>query len=67
MLKVISAVLLMCAALYWVQGTDASWLQPGFLPRVIKLSWMVLLGAGVYFVALLAMGIRPAQFYRKAA
>ncbi|MEW6132159.1 MAG: murein biosynthesis integral membrane protein MurJ [Pseudomonadota bacterium] len=67
MLKVASAVLLMCVALYAAHGPDTSWLVPGFLPRVIKLSWMVLLGAGVYFVALLAMGIRPSQFYRRAA
>ncbi len=67
MLKVATAVLLMCGALYAVHGPDASWLDPGFLPRVIKLGWMVLLGAGVYFVALLIMGIRPAQFYRRAA
>jgi putative peptidoglycan lipid II flippase len=67
MLKVVTAVLLMCAALYWAHGSNASWLQPGFMPRAIKLGWMVALGAGVYFVALLIMGIRPAQFYRKAA
>ncbi len=67
MLKIVTAVLLMCAALYWAHGPDAAWLEPGFLPRVIKLGWMVLLGAGIYFVALLAMGIRPSQFYRKAA
>lgn len=67
MLKVVTAVLLMCGALYWAHGPDAAWIEPGFLPRAIKLSWMVVLGAGVYFIALLVMGIRPAQFYRKAA
>jgi putative peptidoglycan lipid II flippase len=67
MLKVVTAVLLMCAALFWAHGSDASWLEPGFLHRAIKLGWMVALGAGVYFVALLAMGIRPSQFYRRAA
>lgn len=67
MLKVVTAVLLMCGTLYWAHGPDAAWLESGFLPRVIKLGWMVVLGAGVYFIALLVMGIRPAQFYRKAA
>jgi putative peptidoglycan lipid II flippase len=67
MLKIFTAVLLMCAALYWAHGSDASWLHPGFLPRAVKLGWMVLMGAGVYFMALLLMGIRPVQFYRRAA
>jgi putative peptidoglycan lipid II flippase len=67
MLKVLIAVLLMCAALYWAHGPDSSWMQPGFMHRVIKLCWMVVLGASVYFISLLIMGIRPAQFYRKAA
>jgi putative peptidoglycan lipid II flippase len=67
MLKIVLAVLLMCGVLYLAHGSDASWLDPGFLPRAIKLCWMVLLGAGVYLAALLAMGIRPSQFYRRAA
>jgi putative peptidoglycan lipid II flippase len=67
MFKILTAVLLMCAVLYWTHGSDASWMQPGFLHRVIKLGWVVALGAGVYFTALLLMGIRPAQFYRRAA
>ena len=67
MLKVLTAVLLMCATLYLAHGSDASWMQPGFAHRALKLGWMVILGASVYFVSLLLMGIRPSQFYRKAA
>lgn len=67
MLKVATAVLLMCGALSMAHGPDAVWFEAGFLPRAARLLWLVLLGGGVYLAALLALGIRPAQFYRKAA
>lgn len=67
MLKVATAVLLMCGALSMAHGPDAVWFEPGFLPRAARLLWLVLLGGGVYLAALLVLGIRPAQFYRKAA
>jgi putative peptidoglycan lipid II flippase len=65
--KVITAVLLMCGAIALFYGSDAAWMQPGFAHRVIRLSGVIALGASVYFAALWLMGIRPAQFYRKAA
>ena len=65
--KVILAVLLMCAAILLAYGSDANWMQPGFLQRGIRLLAVISLGAATYFAALWLMGIRPAQFYRKAA
>lgn len=65
--KVFSAVLLMCGAILLVYGSDAAWMQPGFAHRAIRLLGVITLGALVYFAALWLMGIRPAQFYRKAA
>lgn len=65
--KVFLAVLLMCGAIALAYGSDAAWMQPGFAHRVIRLSGIIALGASVYFAALWLMGIRPAQFYRKAA
>ncbi len=65
--KIILAVLMMCGAIMLAYGSDAAWMQPGFLHRALRLLWVITLGASVYFAALWLMGIRPAQFYRKAA
>jgi peptidoglycan biosynthesis protein MviN/MurJ (putative lipid II flippase) len=52
----------MIAAL-WALHRDVSWwLSAGLLDRVTWLGIAVTTGAGAYFVALLVLGMRPAQF-----
>lgn len=67
LIKIVLAVLLMCGAMYLVYGTNAGWIEAGFMHRLLHLTGIIALGAGVYFAALWTMGFRPAQFYRKAA
>ena len=56
------ANLAMIAALWALHRDVAWWLSAGLADRVWWLGVAVVAGAGAYFVALLVLGMRPAQF-----
>jgi putative peptidoglycan lipid II flippase len=66
-LRVLLAVSLMAAMLFYAMGDSQWWLAAGFLDRVIRLSLLVGGGIVLYFAALGLMGFRPRQFARRAA
>lgn len=66
-LRVVAAVSLMAAVLYFAMGETQWWLSAHFLDRAIRLTLLVGGGALVYFTALGLMGFRPRQFARRAA
>ncbi len=65
--RVLLAVSLMAAVLFYAMGDAQWWLAAGFLDRIIRLSLLVGGGIALYFAALGAMGFRPRQFTRRAA
>ena len=66
-LRVLLAVSLMAAMLFYAMGEAQWWLAAGFLDRTIRLSLLVGGGIVLYFAALGLMGFRPSQFARRAA
>jgi len=67
LLKVGAALLLMGAALWFAAGSDQSWLTGSMPARAMRLGWLVVLGAGVYFASLWLLGFRLRDFSRRAA
>jgi putative peptidoglycan lipid II flippase len=65
--KLLVAMVVMAATLWFAMGREAAWLQSGMLGRTIHLSWLVPLGAGAYFATLWALGFRLRDFKRRAA
>ena len=66
-LRVLAAVALMAAMLFYTMG-EAPWgLAARFLDRLVRLSLLVGGGIALYFAALGLMGFRPRQFARRAA
>ncbi len=65
--KLLIALLLMGVALWFGVGDNAAWLHWSLLDRLCRLSLLVLLGGGVYFVSLWGCGFRLADFKRQAA
>lgn len=57
--KVITAGLLMAGAIYWAGGSVGQWLDASMWERVFRLGLCVTIGASIYFIALLALGMRP--------
>ncbi|MFZ5575236.1 MAG: murein biosynthesis integral membrane protein MurJ [Pseudomonadota bacterium] len=66
-LRVLVAVSLMGALLFYGMGPAQWWLDAGFADRALRLSLLVAGGVASYFAALGAMGFRPRQFARRAA
>ena len=60
-LKVLVANLVMAAVLVVAAGPLQGWLDAGWQARALKLAGCIGAGLGVYVLALLAMGVRPAQ------
>jgi len=67
LLKLAIAVYIMATVLWLGSGADASWLSMGAAARAVNLSWVVLLGAASYFMALWLLGFRLADFSRRSA
>ncbi len=65
-LKLMAAVVVMAAVLWFAMGSEASWLVGGKLLRVARLAFMVVLGAASYFGTLYALGFRPSDFRRRS-
>ena len=62
LLRVLVANLLMVAVLFALHRSGAWWASAALAERVGWLTVSVVAGAGTYFVALLLLGMRPAQF-----
>ncbi|MBS1159941.1 MAG: Virulence factor MVIN-like protein [Proteobacteria bacterium] len=66
-LKLGMAMATMGGALYFGMGEEADWLHGGTMARIIHLSWLVPLGAIIYFATLWLLGFRLRDFKRRAA
>jgi len=67
MLKLAVAVIAMGVALHFAAGSDALWLEYTLVPKLVRLGGLLVLGSGVYFAALLLMGIRVKDFMRRTS
>jgi putative peptidoglycan lipid II flippase len=65
--KLLIAVYIMSAVLWFAAGPDSAWLEMRAVTRASNLCGIVLLGSLAYFSALWALGFRLADFSRKAA
>ncbi|MHB1331042.1 MAG: murein biosynthesis integral membrane protein MurJ [Sulfuriferula sp.] len=65
--KIGIALGVMSLLLWWGMAGETSWLHMHALQRFAHLSGLVVLGAGSYFGALWALGMRPIQFMRRIA
>jgi putative peptidoglycan lipid II flippase len=59
--RVVGASAVMAAVLWWLAGNMARWFAMHTWERVLHTSICVAVGAAVYFIALLAGGMRPAD------
>ena len=66
-LRVLLAVSLMSAMLFYAMGESQWWLSAHSYERLARLSLLVGGGIVLYFAALGLMGFRPRQFARRAA
>ncbi|MDR1889499.1 MAG: murein biosynthesis integral membrane protein MurJ [Zoogloeaceae bacterium] len=64
-LKLGCALALMSLALYFGVGDTKDWLRYSLVARLWRLFALVVVGAGVYFVALWMMGFRVSDFKRR--
>ena len=64
-LKLGCALTLMTLALYFGMGSTEDWLRYPLIARLWRLFALVIVGAGVYFVALWVMGFRVTDFKRR--
>ncbi len=65
--KIVAALFVMGAILWFLIPDADWWTTHGTLPRVLALSGLVALGGGVYFGALFAFGMRLRDFARRSA
>ena len=65
--KLALALLVMASVLWFGMGNEGSWLEAGFMARVIQLAWLVPLGAAAYFATLWLFGFRLNDFKRRTA
>lgn len=62
LLKGLTASLLMGLVIWWGAGSLTAWLETGTWTRIGRLLWWIAVGGGVYFAALLILGVRPKDF-----
>lgn len=67
LIKLIFALLVMGAVLYFAMGEATAWLKFSLLERLIYLTGLVLLGAVSYFTTLLLLGFRPRDYMRRVS
>ena len=65
-MQLLGALALMGIVLWIASGASESWLYGGALIRALRLTGVVLLGAGSYFAALWLFGLRPRDFIKRA-
>jgi len=64
-LKLIVALAVLGITLWFGMGTQQDWLTNTGWNRIIHLTWLVLLGVGVYFAVLWMLGFRVKDFARR--
>jgi putative peptidoglycan lipid II flippase len=57
-LAVLAGCVAMAALIWWQVGELSHWIEASAIPRAVKLSELILLGLVVYFIGLLAGGMR---------
>ena len=65
--KLLLALIAMGSVLFWAMGASDTWLTLTALDKIRRLSLLVLLGIAVYFLTLLALGLRPRDFVKRGA
>jgi putative peptidoglycan lipid II flippase len=65
MLKLLIALIVMGAALYYAAGNASAWLDYSLSKRLIYLTALVVLGALSYFASLYLLGFRPRDYMRR--
>jgi putative peptidoglycan lipid II flippase len=63
--KVLVALVVMAAVLWFSMGSTTLWLENSSMERIIRLTWVVALGATSYFTSLWLFGIRLKDFSRR--
>lgn len=66
-LKLALALSIMGCALWFASGNPSQWLQWNTSIRLLRLSFIVIFGAGIYFATLWLIGFRLKDFRRRAA
>jgi putative peptidoglycan lipid II flippase len=67
LVKLALALAAMGLVLWWAAGPVDWWLHAGTAQRAARLALAVVAGTGSYFLALLLLGFRPAQFARRVS
>jgi putative peptidoglycan lipid II flippase len=65
--KITVALCAMGTVLWWLMGSEASWLKMPALEKVVRLCWLVAAGAATYFGALWLMGVRARDFAKRGS
>ncbi len=63
--KVVAALLVMGAVLWWAMGEEAAWLNATVWWRISRLSLLVALGVATYFGSLWVLGFRLRDFAKR--
>jgi putative peptidoglycan lipid II flippase len=66
-LQIILANAAMALFLWWGRGEMSEWFTAATINRAFHLSWLIGVAVVIYFVALLALGIRPRQLLGRMA
>ena len=65
-MRVLLALSVMSSVLWFIMGDAVLWLESTTIERVIRLAWVVVLGATSYFVSLWIFGIRFKDFSKRS-
>lgn len=65
LLKLLVALCVMAAVLYFAMGDASSWLTFSLLKRLIYISGLVTLGGASYFATLMLLGFKPRDYMRR--
>ena len=65
LLKLLVALLVMAAVLYFAMGDASSWLAFSLIKRLLYISGLVVLGGVSYFAMLMLLGFRPRDYIRR--
>ncbi|WP_333842907.1 murein biosynthesis integral membrane protein MurJ [Pelomicrobium sp.] len=67
LVKIAAALTVMAAVLWFGAGPEAAWLATSAMQRAARLAAVIAAGAAAYFAVLWLLGVRLADFYRRAA
>lgn len=67
LLKLMAALAVMAATLAYLSGSSEAWLHYAVHEKLVRLTILVLSGAGSYFAALWLLGFRPRDFTKRVS